>query len=379
MPSDVYIIGVGSTRFSPSTPELSFKELMFEAAVKAYNDAGIDARRDLDAIVSASEDYWEGISIFDEYIPDQLGGVLKPVFTVSGDGLWGVIHAYMLIKTGAFNIVAVEAHSKASDIVDINSIWRMAFDPYVIRPLIDNPHVLAGLEMNIFMENLDVDRDAISLVVSKNRANALNNPIAPYGSDVDPDMVSESRVVSYPLRELDISSYSDGAVVAVLAGETAARDLGIDAPKVKGVGWVSGSSYIEEWDYASPEFVWRAAQMAYSQAGIDDPYDSIDVAFIDDRYSFRELQSIYALGLNDGYSLNELMYNGVIYPDGDLPVNPFGGYLGCGYPLLAGGLLKLYNAMMYLRSAGPDTVESALVMARMEYPSPSAAVVILGW
>ncbi len=376
--SDVYIIGIGATKFSPSTPEFSFKELMYEAAVKAYNDAGIDPRKDLDVMVTAAEDYWEGISIFDEYVPDQLGAVLKPVFTVSGDGLWGVAHAHMLINTGQFDVVAVEAHSKASDIVDIQSIWRMALDPYIHRPLVDNVHVFAGLEMNIFMESLDVDRDAVSLVVSKNMGNALGNPLAPYGADVDPDMVNESEVVSYPLRSMDISKYSDGAVVAVLASRKVVEDLGVDAPRILGIGWVSGSSYIEEWDFAAPEFVWRAGQLAYSMANINDPYDSIDVAFIDDRYSFRELQSIYTLGLDNGYSLNELVYNGVTYPDGDLPVNPFGGYLGCGYPLVAGGLQKLYNAVMYMRSGGGD-VETALVMTRMEYPSPSAAVAILGW
>ena len=379
MANDVYVIGVGSTKFQPSTPELSFKELMYEAAVKAYFDAGIDPRKDLDAMVTAAEDYWEGISIFDEYVPDQLGAVLKPVFTVSGDGLWGVIHAYMLINTGKFDVVAVEAHSKASDIIDINSIWKMAFDPYVHRPLIDNPHVFGGLEMNIFMDSLDIDRDAVSLVVSKNRGNALNNPLAPYGAEIDPDMVIESRVVSYPLRELDISKYSDGAVVVVMASKSVAESIGVDAPLIKGVGWVSGSSYMEEWDYAAPEFVWRAGQMAYSMANISDPFNDIDVAFVDDRYSFRELQSIYTLGLDNGYSLNELMYNGVTYPDGDLPVNPFGGYLGCGYPLLAGGLLKFYNALMYLRSGRDQDVENVLIMTRMEYPSPSSAVVILGW
>ena len=39
----VAIIGVGLTAARPSTEHVSFKEMMFEVAQKAYADAGIDA------------------------------------------------------------------------------------------------------------------------------------------------------------------------------------------------------------------------------------------------------------------------------------------------------------------------------------------------
>jgi len=38
--SEVAIVGVGCVDFRPITPELSYKELMFEAAVKAYATLG---------------------------------------------------------------------------------------------------------------------------------------------------------------------------------------------------------------------------------------------------------------------------------------------------------------------------------------------------
>ncbi len=40
----VGIVGVGLTKLRPTTPELSYKELTFEAAVTAYADAGVDPR-----------------------------------------------------------------------------------------------------------------------------------------------------------------------------------------------------------------------------------------------------------------------------------------------------------------------------------------------
>jgi acetyl-CoA C-acetyltransferase len=71
----VGVAGVGWSGFSPTTEGTSYKELMFEAARSAYADAGVDPRSDIDSFVCCSEDIEEGTSIFDEYVPDQLGAV----------------------------------------------------------------------------------------------------------------------------------------------------------------------------------------------------------------------------------------------------------------------------------------------------------------
>jgi acetyl-CoA C-acetyltransferase len=55
------------------------------------------------------EDIAEGTSIFDEYVPDQIGAALRPVHTIGGDGLQGLAAAHMQILTAAFDVVAVEA------------------------------------------------------------------------------------------------------------------------------------------------------------------------------------------------------------------------------------------------------------------------------
>jgi hypothetical protein len=45
--------------------------MVYEAAY-AYNDAGVDNRRDIESFVTVAEDFHEGTSIFDEY-SDQIG------------------------------------------------------------------------------------------------------------------------------------------------------------------------------------------------------------------------------------------------------------------------------------------------------------------
>ncbi|HLA17828.1 MAG TPA: acetyl-CoA acetyltransferase, partial [Dehalococcoidia bacterium] len=129
MPRRVAIVGAGQTAFRATSPGLSYKELMFEAASRAYADAGIDPRGEIDSFLTCSEDLAEGTSIFDEYVPDQIGGAERPVYTVSGDTIQGMATAYMQIASGIVDVVAVEAHSKASNVETPGALHAFALDP----------------------------------------------------------------------------------------------------------------------------------------------------------------------------------------------------------------------------------------------------------
>ncbi len=63
MSNRVAIVGIGYTPFRPLTPEVSYKELMYEAAVRAYEDAGVNPRRDVQSFVTVAEDFIEGTII----------------------------------------------------------------------------------------------------------------------------------------------------------------------------------------------------------------------------------------------------------------------------------------------------------------------------
>ena len=60
----VAIVGAGVAPLRATTPDLSYQELVFEAAIKAYNDTAVDPRRDIESFVCSSEDFLEG-SILD--------------------------------------------------------------------------------------------------------------------------------------------------------------------------------------------------------------------------------------------------------------------------------------------------------------------------
>ena len=52
----VAIVGAGWYGYKSITPELSYREIMYEAAVRAYNDAGINPRTDVDSFITVAED-----------------------------------------------------------------------------------------------------------------------------------------------------------------------------------------------------------------------------------------------------------------------------------------------------------------------------------
>lgn len=381
MPREVAIIGVGYAGFRALTPEVSYKELMYEAAVKAYEDAGVDPRRDIESFVTVAEDFTEGTSIFDEYVPDQLGAVLKPVHTISGEGLHGFIAAYLQILTGAMDIVAVEAHSKASNILTPDEIMAFALDPVYNRPLRANPHFIAGLEMNRYLCETGTTREQCALVVAKNKHNALYNPLAAYGASITIQDVLESDIVSYPLSRLDVSPRADGAIVMVLAARERAEELSDIPIWIRGVGWCNDSFSLENRDWTNAIYAAKAGEMAYRMAGIRTPWQELDFAEIDDTFSYKELQHMEALRLCRPGEAGLLVEDGATEIGGEFPVNPSGGSLGMGHLLDASGLARLLEVVLQLRGeAGqhqlPD-VETGLAFGWRGLPTTSGAAVIL--
>src|SRR2546428_1367711 len=250
------------TAFRPATPEYSWKELMFEAASRAYADAGVDPRTDVDSFITCAEDYYEGFGIFDEFVPDQLGAALRPTCTVSGDGLQGLANAFMQIETGLVDVAVVEAHSKASDIVTLEGVIEHALDPVWNKPLGAHPFVIAGLEADAYLRATKTPRRALAGVVRKNRQNALKNPLAAYAAKLEMDEVLSSEERFAPLRSLDIANPADGCVVLVLGSETAATKLHANPVWIRGVGWASDSPSLETRDWAGGEDAPPAAPMA---------------------------------------------------------------------------------------------------------------------
>ncbi|MBI4528574.1 MAG: acetyl-CoA acetyltransferase [Deltaproteobacteria bacterium] len=382
MSNRVAILGIGFSSAQPATPSYSYKEMIFETAQKAYLDAGIDAR-EVNSFVTCAEDLNEGLSIFDEYTPDQLGAVQKPMHTLTQDGLTGIADAVMQISAGLFDVVVVEAHSKASNIVTPGWLLDYALDPIYNRPLEFNAHALAGLEMNVFLHQTGITPKQCAHVVAKNRTHALRNPAAAYPLRVFPDDVDGSPYLSYPLREAEVAKTADGCVVVVLASEATARQAGTRPVWIRGVGFASDSPTLESRNWARAEYARAAAEMAYRQAGIQNPASDIQVFEVDDTYAYKELQHLLALGVYaESLDGGRAVEQGMTMHGGEMPVNTSGGALGMGLTLEAAGLYRIVEIVLQLRGhAGSRQVANArtgLAQSWRGVPTTSGAVVILG-
>lgn len=380
MKERVAIVGIGVSGFGTVTPSLSFKELTYSAAVKAYSEAGL-MPKEIDSFITASEDFMEGYSIFDEYVPDQMGAVMRPVHTVTADFIQAMGVGCMMINTGRFRTIAVEAHSKASNVKTLDEVRSFALDPVYIRPLKENAEFLAGLEMRRFFEMTGNTEKQCAQVVVKNRKNAQKNPNAAYGADITIEDVLMSQPVSSPLKHLDVAGRADGAIMVVIASEKEAKALCENPIWIDGVAWFSGQGNPWCRNFEEAEYAQLASKKALSMAKISDPRKELDFAEICDEYSYKELQHLESMGLARRGESGYLTENGATAIGGEFPVNPSGGSLGVGHTFEASGGMKVCEAVLQLRNqAGMRQIKNAkkcLVQSWRGIPTATGAVAIL--
>lgn len=380
MNQEIAVVGIGTTGFRATTPDLSYRELTYEAAKKAYLDAGVEPK-EIGAFVATSEDFCEGYSIADEYAPDQLGAVLRPIYTVPGDFLQSMGSAVMMLKSGLYDMVAVQGLSKASNMLTKAYLTDFALDPVYNRPLKEHSDYIAGMEMNRYLYETGTTREQCAQVVVKNRRNAMFNPLAGHGCDLSLDYVMASEMVSHPLTELDISQYADGAVVIVLAKGELARSLSEKPIWVRGIGWCSDTPGLETRDWGKAVYARLAADMAYKMAQINSPRSEIDFVELNDEFSYKELQHLEALRLCNPGDAGPMTIDGVTEISGSLPVNPSGGCLGVGNLLECNGGQKVLEAVLQLRGeAGHNQlsdVSTGVAMSWRGLPTTTGAVAIL--
>jgi acetyl-CoA C-acetyltransferase len=377
----VAIVGLGSTGFRPVTPDLSYRELIFQACTRAYDEAGLHPN-DIDSFITAAEDFIEGYSIADEYCNDQLGAVQRPVHTVPADFLQALGVGVMMINTGQFRTIAIEAHSKASNLKTPDEIKGFALDPIYLRNFRENADFIAGLEMQRFLADSGNTEKQCAEVVVKNRRNALKNMGAAYGAAITADDVLGSHKVATPLTHMECAQSADGGVVVVLAAEKEAKKLSKNPIWINGISWASAEANVWSRNLGTAEYAQIAAKKAYSMAGISNPQKEIDFAEVCDEFSYKELQHMEALGLAEKGQAGKMTENGDTAIGGKLPVNASGGALGTGNAFECNGGAKIAEAVMQLRGqAGARQVENAktgLVQIWRGVPTGTGAVAVLG-
>jgi acetyl-CoA C-acetyltransferase len=350
----VAVIGAGMTRFMRRAEE-SPGELASQAVAMALADAGLGIE-DIDAVcLGTAPDAFDGIHMNGENLIAGAGGSHKPYlrhFVGGGTGVMSPIHGWMHVASGKFDTCLVVCEEKMSPCVPHPAgAFVTIFDHTTEQPLeLTLIHIFA-LEMARFMHAYGYTEEEIARVSVTHKRNALDHPAAQIPENITVADVMSSRLLSWPVKRLDISPTSDAAVAIVLASEDVARARGITPVWIEGVGYRLDTAYWCTRDLAFPEYVALAAQDAYRMAGINRPAEEIDLWEPYDPFDYKALHHMNGLLLDrTGRTVHRLLESGAFERDGSHPMCPSGGALGVGNPIAATGLMKI--AELYFQLSG---------------------------
>jgi len=341
------VIGVGQTAYESAKPSQAIPEMVLEAVERALDDARI-GMEDIDAVVTASVDLWDGRTASNIQVTEVVGAVMKPEARVAGDGLLAAIHAAMTVAAGAYGTVLVAAHCKMSE----GQHWACsswALDPICQQPLGLDFLSAAGLQARAYAERHGVGPSRWARVVEKNARSARANPLAPRAAALSAPDVLASPMIADPLRALDAAPATDGACVVILASPERARSLrGEKTVALLGAGYACEAHYLGDRDLTATDALTAASRRAYAMAAIERPSGDLQLVECSEAFSYQELLWSEGLGLCPPGEGARLLEEGVTRPGGRLPVNPSGGMLG-GSPFVVAGLARLAEAVLQVR------------------------------
>jgi acetyl-CoA C-acetyltransferase len=350
----VAIVGTGQTKHG-KRPDASFPELVYDAANKALNDAGLQLE-DIDAVVTGSMPApMEGVNAPHLYWgTDSAGAVLKPVIRVATCGTTGmsIAHSgYYHVASGLFDVVMVVGAEKQYE-GEPQGTMTTVVDSSFQRPFTAGAPSVFAMQCNEYIHRYKIPEDRVRMAAAdisvRNHNDALDNPNAHIQIKITVDDVLKSRIICYPVRLLDVCPSSDGSTVVIMTSEEKARKITDTPVWVKGVGY-RGDEY---WMGDSDKVVWgsaiEAGREAYKMAKITKPLKQLDMAEVYNPFTFQELLYYECFGFCKEGEAVKLVEDKVVMRDGELPCDPSGGVL-CTNPIGATGLTRVAEAAMQIQ------------------------------
>lgn len=342
----IAIVGIGMTKQERRKEAETFSDMVFEAVTKALNDAEMTIK-DVDNIVTGCNDFWDGRTISSMAVGDASGAWDKNISCVEGDGTFVALYGLTRILSGSYRTTLITAHSKGSESIS-NLITNAMFDPIYTRPLGLDAITSSALQARRYMDRYGVTEEQCARVSVKNHKNAKHNPYSQLPMDISVEDVLRSRILASPIKLLDTSPISDGACAILLADEEIARRFSKHPVWVKGVGCCADAYHLGDRDLAESKSLEKAAKTAYKMAGINNPFEEIDVAEIYDAFTYQELMWTEGLGFCNKGEGGKLLEKGETEMGGSIPVNPSGGCLSA-HPVIAAGLIRITEAALQVR------------------------------
>ena len=326
----------------------SLEEILFDITHAALRDAGLGID-DIDGIVVASNDQYDGRAISVMAASGSVGGVDRDILSTPSAGEHAFVMGALRVASGQYRTQLVLAWSPL-ETDDLEEVQRLAADPYYHRRLPLNEPSSDALQATV-VELTPGAAEAAWAVVAKNRAN---------GAAAYPDltMPADEQPMHWPLVGAMLPPPTSGVVALVLASRAFIGGRADPAVAwVHGLGWATESSYLGDRDLGRLPSLEAAAAQAYGAAGITDPTLDFDVAEVADGAPHHELLAYQALGLSAPKDWVADLRSGRFAVGGAQPINPSGGALSFN-PVFCAGLMRIAEAANQVRGrAGGHQIE----------------------
>lgn len=360
------VVSGASTAYD-SHPESSSRELFAEAGQGALDRAGLSPA-DLDAVYVGNfmggliEDQGHMGPLLADVVGARTAETMRLESACASGGAT-FRQAALAVESGAADAVlagGVEVMSVADIEHVTDALANAADDIYENEQGLTFPGIYA-LMARRYLDEFNVDREALASVSVKNHGNAVANPLAQMGRELTVAEVLDSRPVATPLLLYDACPVSDGASAVVVTSEAFARDRGLNpSAAVRGLGASSDALALQDRaSFTGTPAAERAARAAYDAAGVG-PED-VDIAEVHDCFTIAEVLALEALGFADRGEGWRGAVEGETAVDGALPVNTSGGLLGKGHPVGVTGIGQIAELIKQFDGDHPNQVPDPAV------------------
>lgn len=348
MKRDIFLVGSGLTRFGEHWDK-SLKDIMREAMQTALVSSRLQAR-DVDLVIVAN---MLADATSDQANLGALASSLLPhhpaALRVEGacaSGALALHTACAFLESDRAKTVLVVGAEKMTDapVEAVSAALMGAADGELDAPSgITFPGIF-GLIARRYMHEYGLSREKLSLVSALHHRNAKHNSFAQFRQEISPETVTESTMVSDPLRLLDCSPISDGAAACILSTEHRSEMKLLASQMANDTLSIAERSTITSFPATR-----EAMRLALAEADI--PREKIRIVETHDCFSIAALINMEDLGFaqeGGGIQIYEDLFEG----RPQIAVNSSGGLKACGHPVAATGIKQVIDSSKHMNLSG---------------------------
>lgn len=343
----VAIIGCDATKYGELWDKNQY-DLLFEAVQGAYKDAGV-TKDEIDAAWIGIYYYFTGMSGATLEDVLKLGG--KPVTRTENycaSGMDAFRNACFGVASGAYDVALACGVEKLMD-EGGSGLPGFKLFGHPVFPIPSAPAMFSMAATRCFHE-FGWTKEDLARVAVKNHFNGAAHPKAHFRSEITIEQAMKAPMIADPLGRFDCCAMSDGSAALILTtpenAESYAHADDYVLVKANAISVRTNTPwYVPQGgpgaDFTAFPSTQKAAEMAYSEAGITDPRKQINAAEVHDCFTITELINCQDLKFCERGKAAEELKNGTFNYDGETAVNPSGGLKSFGHPIGSTGCRML--------------------------------------